>query len=408
MVEKVNIPVRDRVLAGNAMSFAVGPLAELTRERFVEAVYAVAREGVQHRVGLLYGADPRTLLWDEALLRQTAEEMVEQVPAMTQAELVDFCVREANRKTKAPLRFVLAGDYVVEVVDHAISDATETFQAFKSVIQKLQDPAAKLDERKLTENPTWAAFWGTFRLNREKLLAALSARRSALYAGAPAGQTRAVGRRDGLVLSVMSVEQAREIQKHIRTAGGNLNSVLLAALMNRIRAAEIPFSAVRTTYNLRQWLPQGCVAGGNFIAAQQVAGGTPKEIAAQIDLNNATAAPLLAATIGAVRNTVAGSKEHGAGKTMQHDGRMQLTFSGLGVVRTLETLPWKSKEDHFYVGFTKPGPAGELTINAVKMKNKVYISGSYNAEAFSADLMQQVFDDVAAEPIRWAESTSQP
>lgn len=403
MVEKIAIPVRDRVLAGNSMSLAVGPLAGLSRQKVVDAVYAVAREGKQHRVGLLYTKDSRTLAWDERLLRETAEGMVEEVPAMSQEEITALCVKEANRRGATPLRFVISGDYIIEVIDHVVFDATETFQAFKSVIQKLQDPEAKLDERKFVPNPTWSAFWSTFRTDRQKILSALNARKCTLYPAAPAGVERKIERQDELVLSVMSVENAREVQKSARANGGSLNSVLLAALVNRIAAEGIPFSAVRTTHNLRQWLPENSAATGNFIAAQHVNGSTPAEIATQIELSKVTAAPLLAGTIGAVRNVLSGGKAHEVDPKATHDGRMQLTFSGLGVVRTLETLPWKNKEDHFYVGFTKPGPGGELTINAVKMKNKVFLSGSYNSAAYPAALMQQIFDDVAAEPIRWAE-----
>ena len=405
MVQKISIPVRDRVLAGNSMSFAVGPLVSLSRQKVVDAVYAVALEGKQHRVGLMYGEDAKSLLWDERLLRQIAEDMVEEVAPLSQEEIAQLCVKEANRKGSTPLRFVVSGDYIIEVIDHIVFDATETFQVFKSVIQKLQEPAAALDERKLEPNPIWSAFWNTFRMDRQKLRAALSARKASLYPSAPAGQIREIERKDGLVLSVMSVENAREVQKSARSSGGSLNSVLLAALVNRISAEGIPFSAVRTTHNLRQWLPNNAAAAGNFIAAQHVNGSTSAEIAKQIELSKTTAAPLLAGTLGAVRNIISGTKNDISPKAI-YDGRMQLTFSGLGVVRTLETLPWKSKEEHFYVGFTKPGPGGELTINAVKMKNKVYISGSYNAAAYPPLLMQQIFDDVAAEPILWAEQNA--
>jgi hypothetical protein len=403
MVEKIAIPVRDRVLAGNSMSLAVGPLADLTRQKVVDAVYAVALEGKQHRVGVLYGDDSKTLLWDKRLLREIAEGMVEEVPAMSQEELTRLCVKEANRKGATPLRFVVVGDYIIEVIDHVVFDASETFQVFKSVMQKLQNPEATLDERTLDSNPTWAAFKHTFGTDRKKVAAALDARKSTLYPAAPAGQVRQIERQDGLILGVVSAENAREVQKAARANGGTLNSMLLAAIVNRVAAEGIPFSAIRTTYDLRRWLPEKTVAGGNFIAAQHVNGTTPAEIAAQIELSNATAAPLLAATIGAVRNKVSGAKQHEASPTATHDGRMQLTFSGLGVVRTLEQLPWKSKDEHFFVGFTKPGPGGELTINAVKMKNKIYISASYNGAAYAPELMQRIFDDVAAEPVRWAE-----
>ena len=373
---QLRMPPIDRLAASWHVLSRLGPLELPSRAALVEALRRVAALGPDARVGLLPGR-PGHWTWDAASLDSAVQRMVVvdetgdlgrlDAPAALAAlaDLVDPTL---------PVQFVLSGQHLLAVYDHAVVDARFTAALPGALIDLAAGgPVPEWLTVVGARHPLVSALVATF-VRHPRRLAALVASRAASRGGGlpavprvdaardvpvagtgPAPSESASGpapHRVAVVRAEGTADAYRALRRRLREADPAPS--FAAAVLVMLRRALLdegvdldPLSDV--VYDVRQWLDGDDQVPGNFVTALPIGGGLDAlAVERALRATVSSGRPLAALAIGAAREvlrprravvptarSVAGPSPLGAGTVPA-----RISLSSVGVVRSIQRLPW--------------------------------------------------------------------
>ncbi|PRY70411.1 hypothetical protein B0I08_101546 [Glaciihabitans tibetensis] len=408
---KIRMTLRDRLMRGEAVVGIVGPLKVPERAAVVRALHTLALCGPQTRIGLGFDLDGKSWRYDPAVLAQWCEDIVITLPAVTAESVVTVANRQAwLLDAEHPLRFALAGDYVIQVNDHALGDGVLFVDRLSSVIRMAGGT---------TELPSWATtIPGKFPL-RSAVVSTFVRRRGAVRAlvadrrkqhgrsDEAASRETLLWRPDVAVLdATIPAAQMASIKKWSREIDPalSISSALIVLLRRSLQEAGVPLQHDTTViYNLRRYLPNTeWVVDGNFIAGLPVRVKSPDDVRSvgagmlgQIE----SARPLAALVIGVVRAAIFGVPLTLWREVTAHP-RMELVFNNLGRASPLEILPWSAPPGgRTCVIVTRPGGPEEAVALVALIEGELHVTVTFHGNVFDADRVSNALRLLAADPL---------
>lgn len=126
--------LRDQMLAGEPIIGIYGPLAGITRSAVVAAVHKIAANAPHAHLDRSY--DPTSWQWRQhsKLLDPWCQSLVApSIPATSDSVIECALTQYQDLSARTPLRFVVAGDYLIEVADHVLGDGRAFVDRFTAV-----------------------------------------------------------------------------------------------------------------------------------------------------------------------------------------------------------------------------------------------------------------------------------
>jgi hypothetical protein len=409
--QTVRMTLRDRLLRGDPVVGVLGPMRVPPRDAIVRAVREIAQAGPHTRVALGFDADGRS--WHAATddLDAWCEEIVVSVPAPAVDDIVAFANRQAwLLDAHHPLRIILAGDYVVQVNDHALGDGVLFVERLAAIISLaagatvVPDWLATVPER----FPLRRAVRHTLG-NRRALAALLSERRddqvrARAYPAADEGPVRPWRPDMGIVVTRVPAPRMSEFRAAVQGTSATLTSALIVVMRRALRAEEIALARdTSVIYNLRRYLPDGtATVDGNFVSGLPIRAHDPDDpvsVAAVMREQIASARPLAALVVGVVKATVVGLPSR-LWQVVTETPAAHLMFNNLGKAEAFDGLPWTtSPGDRTSAIINRPGGPADLSVLVVMVAGVLHVTASFHSNVLDEAAVQRAFDRFAADPV---------
>jgi len=413
---KLPMNTRDRLLRGEIVIAILGPLKLPERESFVRALRTIASAGPHTRVGLGFHADGRNWVFDRSQLDQWCDDLVLTVRTAT-AETVHAVAMQQTWLVDAehPLRFVLAGDYIIQVNDHSIGDGATLLDRLSTVVKLAcgdDDIPAWVTNPPRTL-PLVRALENSFVRNRGGVRALLANRKADRAQPRVRDTGELIPWRPELAASVAASPPSalKSIQRWIRETDRSVTVAGALVVLLR-RAFETSGMEVQrdTTmvYNLRRYLPEdGGALTGNLISGLPLRvddGNNPKQVSDAIARQLDSGRPLVALVIGVVRRAIFGGDFVLAGQ-VHAVPRVQLVFNNMGVARALQQLPWTTAVDERTVSFVvRPDEPEDITVIVAIVGGVIHLTASFHANVFSEAAVTEVLQRALDNPLALLES----
>jgi len=414
--QKLTMNTRDRLLRGEVVIAIIGPLDLPGREKFVSALRTIASAGPHTRVGLGFHTDGRNWVYDPSHLDQWCDDLVLSVRTAT-ADNVHAVAMQQTWLVDAehPLRFVIAGDYIIQINDHSIGDGATLLDRLATVVK-----LACGDD----EIPTWVttpprtlplvrALESSFVRNRDGIRALLANR----HADRAQPRVRDTGelipwRPEMAIAGAASpVSALKSIQRWIRETDRSVTvaAALVVLLRRAFETSGIEVQRDTTmVYNLRRYLPEdGGALTGNFISGLPLRvddGNNPKQVSDAIAKQLDSGRPLVALVIGVVRRAIFGGDFVLSGQ-VHAAPRVQLVFNNMGVARALQRLPWKTSAEERTVSFVvRPDEPEDITVIVAIVGGVIHLTASFHANVFNEQAITEVLQRALDNPLVLLES----
>jgi hypothetical protein len=395
--KKIRMTLRDQLMRGEAVIGIVGPIEVPDRAAFVKALYTLALCGPQTRIGLGFDLDAKNWRYDPATLAQWCDDTVLTLPAVSAETVVSVASRQAwLLDAEHPLRFALAGDYVIQVNDHALGDGVLFVDRLAAVIRmasgepQLPDWAVRVPGR----SPLLTAATSTFVRTKGAVRALVANRRAEVVdANAPDSSETESWRPDIAVLvATIPADGMANIKRWSSALDPSLSisSALIVLVRRALEQAEVPLWRDTTViYNLRRYLPsEACDVDGNFIAGLPIRVDDPNDVqavAAGMKGHIETGRPLAALVIGVVRAAVFGVPLTLWRRVTSHP-QVALVFNNLGRAKPLETLPWRvPPAERSCIIVTRPGGPEEAIALVAMVDGVLHVTFTFHSNVFDVD-----------------------
>lgn len=433
---QLRMPPLDRLAASWHVLSRLGPLELPTREALVAALRRVASVGPDARVGLLPGR-PGHWTWDAARLDAAVQRMVvvDETGELGRLDASAALSALADRVDRSlPVQFVLSGQHLLAVYDHAVVDARFTAAL----------PGALIDLAAGSAMPEWITAVGARRPLVSALVATfvrhprrvldLVASRGASRGGALAPASRAEAQHDAHVdaarsapppsaggpaphrVAVVRAEGTAEAYRALRRRLREVDPApsFAAAVLVMLRRALLdegvdldPLSDV--VYDVRQWLDGDDQVPGNFVTALPIGGGLDAlAVERALRATVSSGRPLAALAIGAARETLRprrsapATASGGPGPSPARPGSVpaRVSLSSVGVVRSIQRLPWvrdgRPAEAAYAVDPVGPGA---VSVQLLVVDGVVQVTVALGAGAPSPEVVERAARRVLTEPV---------
>jgi hypothetical protein len=403
--------LRDQLLRGDPVVGVLGPMRVPPREAIVRAVRTIAAAGPHTRVAL--GFDPDAKFWrlDPANLEEWCEEVVVSVPPVDAESVVALANRQAwLLDAQHPLRIVLAGDYIIQVNDHALGDGVLFVDRLAAIIS-LGTGARTLPEWVRTvpaPHPLRRAVRHT--LAHRGAVAALIAERRADRAHVRAHPAESAGvpvewrPEMSVVATRIPATRMAGFKAAARETTATLSASLVVALRRALNGEGVPLSRdPMVIYNLRRYLPDGeSAVSGNFVSGLLVRAGNPNDpvsVSEAMRVQIESARPLAALVVGVVKAALVGVPSR-LWRSVGDRPSANLVFNNLGRAETFDGLPWTtSPDDRTCAIITRPGGPEDVTILMVMVSGVLHVTASFHSNVLDEAAVGRALDRFAADPV---------
>lgn len=433
---QLRMPPLDRLAASWHVLSRLGPLELPTRDALVAALRRVASVGPDARVGLLPGR-PGHWTWDATRLDAAVQRMVvvDETGELGRLDASAALSALADRVDRSlPVQFVLSGQHLLAVYDHAVVDARFTAAL----------PGALIDLAAGSAMPEWITAVGARRPLVSALVATfvrhprrvldLVASRGTSRGGALTPASRAEARHDAHVdaarsapspsaggpaphrVAVVRAEGTAEAYRALRRRLREVDPApsFAAAVLVMLRRALLdegvdldPLSDV--VYDVRQWLDGDDQVPGNFVTALPIGGGLDAlAVERALRATVSSGRPLAALAIGAARETLRprrsapATASGGPGPSAARPGSVpaRVSLSSVGVVRSIQRLPWvrdgRPAEAAYAVDPVGPGA---VSVQLLIVDGVVQVTVALGAGAPSPEVVERAARRVLTEPV---------
>jgi hypothetical protein len=414
--QRLAMTIRDRLMRGAAVIGMIGPLEVPAREEVVAALRRIAREGLHTRVALGFHVDGKNWSYDTQTLDEWCDEIVVTVAPATADTILALATQQAWLiDAEHPLRFVLAGDYVIQLNDHSLGDGVMFLDRLATVLH-VASGDVELPSWVTTKphgSPLVRAMKTTFVAQRgavRELLDERKADRSLPRESIPGPTVR--WRPELVVIARSSPTSAlKELQRWIRATDRTVTVAAALIVVLRRSLADAGIEMQRDTevvYNLRRYLPADSgLVSGNFIAGLPVRVADPddpKQVAEGIRIQLESGRPLAALALGVGRKALFGTQAELADE-VHSTPRAMLVFNNLGVARSLQSLPWKTGPEERTCSFVvRSDEPDSITVLLTIIAGVIHLSASFHSNVFDEQILTAAFEHALANPVALLES----
>ncbi|MBF4578619.1 hypothetical protein [Frigoribacterium sp. VKM Ac-2530] len=439
---QLRMPPLDRLAASWHVLSRLGPLELPTRDALVEALRRVASVGPDARVGLLPGR-PGHWTWDATRLDAAVQRMVvvDETGELGRLDASAALSALADRVDRSlPVQFVLSGQHLLAVYDHAVVDARFTAAL----------PGALIDLAAGSAVPEWitavgarrplvSALVATFVRHPRRVLDLVASRAASRGVALPAvphadppcdvpvtparpvpvqAATGTAPHRVAVVRAEGTAEAYRALRRRLREVDPAPS--FAAAVLVMLRRALLdegvdldPLSDV--VYDVRQWLDGDDQVPGNFVTALPIGGGLDAfAVERALRATVSSGRPLAALAIGAARETLrprrvavsraaaTATASDGPGPSPARPGSVpaRISLSSVGVVRSIQRLPWVREGRPAEAAYAvDPVGPGAVSVQLLIVDGVVQVTVALGAGAPSPEVVERAARRVLTEPV---------
>lgn len=408
---RIAMTTRDRLLRGSSVVGAFGPIEMPSRDAIVRALRRIAAAGPNTRVGLGFDADGKNWTWDDDTLDEWCDEMVVSIAPASPQTIGTVAGGQRFRVEGAhPLCFVIAGDFIIEINDHALGDGVLFLDRLATTLQF----AAGADEA-----PSWLAAkserFPVLVAARETFLRGKAVRK-ALFASRRADRAIPNEPKSGaripwhpeatMVTASASPTALKELQKWIRETDKTLtvSTALIVLLRRALEGAGLTLQRdTSMIYDLRRYLPEGRNrVSGNFIAGLPLRVQDPldlQQISGVLRTHTASGRPLAALMVGIARHLVVGAPRQ-RDTTVRAQPRAHFVFNNMGMPRTLQQLPWSAPPDHrVSLSMVVPGGPEDIVVLASIVAGVISVTASFHSNVFDELVVEEALQRAMLNPL---------
>lgn len=407
---------RDRLVRGQAVSGAFGPMELPGREALVGALRRIAALGPHTRVGLGFDPGGKHWTWDPDAVDDLCDEMVVSIAPATRDTIKLVTVQQASLlDADHPLRFVLAGDYLIQVNDHAVGDGVVFLDRMEAVLQFAAGNTtvpAWLAATPL-RFPLLVAAREAFMRKSGGFSALIEARRSdrAKPRETVSGPLVDWHPDPTLVITSAPATTLKSLQKWIRETDRtqNLSTVLMILLRHAFESTGISVQHdTDVVYDLRRYLSSGKdVVEGNFIAGLPLRVADPDNIAsvgAELKVHLESGRPLAAQLVGIARDVVFGTRST-IPSQVRAEPRALLIYNNMAMPRSLQRMPWKAPpEGRTSFAQVSPGGPEDMVVIVIVVAGVIHLGVSFHGNVFDEDVVERAMQLAMNHPLSFLES----
>jgi hypothetical protein len=403
---------RDRVVRGRVIVGVIGPIAAPGPAQVVEALYRLVLDGRDPQLAYGFAEDGKNWSNNDHSLAEWCAEMVVSVPFATPESVLAIAARQQWRvDAEHPVRFVLSGDYVIQVADQALGDGVDFLRRMSDVL------AFSAGEAPLTplaaEQPQFP------------LLAALRAsssgwrHRSIVPTGYLARRRTDRGKRsrslwhpDVVAVAASAPRSTLQVMQswaHARDESLTVTAVLSAVLRRSLSAAGISLGGdAAVVVDLRRFLdPARGTVRGNFFSVVNLRvadPGNPGQLTRAIRsaLESGSAARALLRTL--VHRELFGAPTKVA-LEVSAVPRARLVFNNLGDTGALRGVRWKAPaEGRVCACLIRPDRPEDIMLVVLGLADALHVSASFHGTSFAPDRVQRALNEALRAPLALLEN----
>ncbi|MCU1404344.1 MAG: hypothetical protein JWQ43_647 [Glaciihabitans sp.] len=402
---------RDRMLRGEVVTAIIGPIVVPSRDQVVQALLTIARHGHHTRIPLGFHVDAKNWVVDDDELKSWCEGMVVTIAPATAETINSIALRQAWLvDAERPLRFVLAGDYVIQVNDHALGDGVMLMDRLTTVL-RVAAGGQDLPPWVTTvpaHRPIQLALRHTFLHTKSAIRRLLADRR----ADRSSRESRDIGPvrpwRPELAVATATapVASLKQIQSWIRSTDRSLTvaAALLVVLRRALESSGMELqNKTEVIYNLRRYLPpEVSLVDSNFIAGLPVQVSDPNDVK-QVDeamrRQFDSGRPLAVLLLGVIQHVIFGNQFKMPTEVGQSP-RASMVFNNMGVSRSLQQLPWTAPVEGRSCNFVvrADGPE-DITLIIVIVAGAIHLTAAFNSNVFDEARLSLALQEALDNPL---------
>ena len=444
---------RDRLVRGQVIVGVVGPIVAPDAVDLVDALRHRLGDGRDPRLGFGFAEDGKSWSINDHEPAEWCAEMVVSIPPETPESILAIAARQIWRvDTEHPVRFVLCGDYVIQVADQALGDGVEFLRRMSDVLALATGGAAATARNGMqpTVTPSIAALRSAAQRPTAQRTAALrkSGRRptllrpgaelrypllAVLRASASTPRVSTAGRTPGRSPSRrLTPDVPRSVSREkslwhpdVVVAAASAPRIAITRLRDwaQTRREPVTFSAVvsallhrafgRTgvplasdvavVVNLRRYLdPERGDVAGNFFSTLRLRvsdPGAPEQVSRAIRsaVNSTRPARALLATV--IGRELFGPQERFP-REIPAEPRARLVVNNLGDSRALDGLDWKAPpEGRLCACLIRPERAEDIVLVVLGLADALHVSASFHGTTFAHEQVQRALELALHDPL---------
>jgi len=440
---------RDRLVRGQVIVGVVGPIVAPDALNLVDALRQRLGDGRDPRLGFGFAEDGKNWSINHHEPAEWCAEMVVSIPPETPEAILAIAARQIWRvDTEHPVRFVLCGDYVIQVADQALGDGVEFLRRMSDVLAlatggvaatprngMLPNATSPVPERRPAAQRTAALRSSSLPSDAElrfPLLTVLRASASTPRRGSTerTQSPSSAERPSPAARSTPAVPRPISRQKMLwhpdvvvaaasapRTAITRLRdwararrepatfSAVLSALLHRAFARTgVPLASdVAVVVNLRRYLdPERGDVSGNFFSTLRLRisdPGDPQQVSRAIRsaVNSTRPARALLATV--IGRELFGPQERFP-REISAEPRARLVVNNLGDSRALDSLDWKAPpEGRLCACLIRPERAEDIVLVVLGLADALHVSASFHGTTFAQEQVQMALELALRDPL---------
>jgi hypothetical protein len=426
---------RDRLVRGQVIVGVVGPIDAPDASDLTDALRQLVMDGYDPRVGYGFAEDGKNWSINDHTPADWCEEMVVSIPSATPETILAVAARQVWRvDTEHPVRFVLSGDYVIQVADQAIGDGVEFLRRMSDVLGLATGVAP------VAPRPTGSPRFPLLAVLRASagrphhvlsgLVDRATRRTSAAVGTASPGTTAAHGitgtPRASTVprYSVLRPLPRRRVRRKtlwhpdVVVAAASTHHTVVTRLRRWAQASTEPttFSAVLSALlrrafersgvplaehtaivvDLRRFLhaDQHEVAGNFFSTVRLRVSdpGNPAQVSRAIESAVTSTRPARALLATVLGRELFGMPERFP-REIRAEPRARLVVNNLGESRALDSLAWKAPpEARLCACLIRPERAEDIVLVVLTLAEALHVSASFHGTTFAQEQVQLALD----------------
>jgi hypothetical protein len=405
--QHLRMAVNDKMAGQSTIVGVVGPIRMPPRDALVAALLKIAELGPGARAGLRFDRPGSGWVYDPATLAAWCDSLITVVDSLVGDDAVTAAVRYGGSiDDSRPLRFLIAGDYLIQLYEHSLGDSTLLLGLLGTVVSVAGgDPLPGWLSVPSAAHPITAALWHTFGRHPRQVSALLAARsEDAPPPRAAAPRQRAWTPSPAIAYVAIPALSMRTIRDWCRRAGNGptTTAVMLVLLRRALRQEGLPAAATCTVvYDVRRYLPDGLSTVQNLITGIPLSVADPDDpwqVAAGIRGTVESGRPLAALAAGAAKRMVRPAAR-AAPTSVSTEPSAELVLSNMGVSRVLQRLPWidPGGDRHAVFGVQPVGPA-QFSVLMLLIDGVAHLTASFHDNVLDPAAVDRALRLVAARP----------
>lgn len=404
--QHLRMAVNDRMAGQSTIVGVVGPIRMPSRQALVAALLSVAEVGPGARAGLQFDRPGPGWVYDREALASWCDSLITVVDPIVGDDVMAAAAHYGESVDDSrPLRFLVAGDYLIQLYEHSLGDSLLLLGLLGAVVSGAGgDPLPDWVSVPSAAHPITAALWHTFVRHPRQVSALLAAR----SAGKPAAQAAFTAQRPwrpspAIAHVAIPAASMRSIRNWCRRAGGPTTTAVMLVLLRRALQAEgIPVTGTYTVVcDVRRYLPDGVSTVQNLITGIPLTTADPDDpwqVAEGIRGIVESGRPLAALAAGAAKRLLHPAAPP-APTAVSADPAAELVLSNMGASRVLQRLPWidPAGERHAVFGVRPVGPA-QFSVLMLLVNGVAHLTASFHDNVLDPAAVDRALRLLATQP----------